>query len=261
MRKLFLSFVLILSFSAPSFAAFHLGITAGYSYSNLEGLDTYWQNIKADTTANTALASAPRWTSYGNGLFANIDLNFNIDKNLLVGLRSGVQYIFPSTYTGFREIPIDIPPVTMTWVNTETSIDNMLIPFMAGLSYYIPFGDSLMSMRLDAYAGWGLAYCGQRTKYEDVGPLLSLYSGNGFTADLSAAFEIKLLPFLSASINGGYRFAKTSGYKSIDSITADIPGYGTYKVPTNDPFNDESGKPVDVDFTGMNIGIGINIRI
>ena len=80
-------------------------------------------------------------------------------------------------------------------------------------------------------------------------------------ADLSGAFEFNVFPGFALSLNGGYRWAKMSGFKSVDKVSANIPGYGTYTIPTNDPFNDGSGKPVAVDFTGFNIGIGINIRI
>lgn len=261
MRKLLLVPVILVVFAIPSFAFLHLGVSGGYTYSSLDSMNTYWEKIKADAEAYSTTATAD-WLAYGHGLSANIDLNFNLDKSVLVGVRTGLQYIFPSKYTGLREIMIDVPPPTLTWVNTETSIDNFLIPIMAGGSYIIEFGDpAVFLLRLDAYAGYGLAYTAQRTTYEGVGPLLSLYQGGGFTADLTGALEYKFLPFLSVSLNGGYRFAKTSGYKAIDSITADIPGYGTYTIPTNDPYDDESGKPVEVDFSGIIIGIGINIRL
>jgi hypothetical protein len=146
---------------------------------------------------------------------------------------------------------------------TETSIDNFLIPIMAGLNLYFPLGDkdSSVAITAGAYGGWGLAYCGQSTRYNGSTPYLALYGGGGFMADISAAVEMKLLPFLTISLNGGYRIANMTNYKNVKSISATIPGYGLYTIPSNDPFNDNSGKPVNVDFSGINIGVGVNIRI
>lgn len=258
MRKFLILTVLALVFAVPSFAAVHLGVNGGYSYSSLENLNTYWEKVRADAEANSFSAGAD-WKGYGNGVFGNIDLGINLAENFLVEVRTGLQYIFPSTYTGFRLI--DLPPPT--WMTTETSIDNFLIPIMAGINLYLPLGDkdSAVAVTAGAYGGWGLAYCAQSTRYNGSSPMLALYGGNGFMADLSASVEMKLLPFLTISLNGGYRFANMSNFKSVSSVSATIPGYGLYTISSNDPFNDESGKPVNVDFSGINIGIGVNIRI
>lgn len=243
-------------FVVPCFSAVHLSVSGGYSYSSLENLNTYWEKVKTDAAAYTTTSNA-EWKAYGNGVFANVDLSINLDTAILAGVRTGVQYVFPSTYSGFRLV--DVPP--LTWMAVETSVDNYLIPIMAGLNFYVPVGDSAMAVSLGAYAGWALAYCGQSTSYNGSEPVLALYGGSGFMADVSASIEMKILPIVTLSLNGGYRFANMTNYKNIESVSATIPGYGLYVIPSNDPFNDNEGKPVNVDFSGINIGIGLNIRI
>ena len=256
MRKLFVLTLIAFAFAFASFGAIHIGVSGGYSYSSLESLNSYWETIKTDAAAYTTTSNAD-WKGYGNGVFGNLDVNVSINENLLAGVRTGVQYIFPSTYTGFRLV--DIPP--LTWMYTETSIANYLIPVMAGLNLYMPLGaDSAVALNVGAYAGWGLAYCAQTTTYNDSPPMLALYGANGFVADLTAAIELKLLPFLSISLNGGYRFAKMTDFKNVEKVSATVPGYGLYTIPSNDPFNDNDGKPVEVDFSGINIGAGFNLR-
>lgn len=256
MRKLLFLTAIVLFYSVSAFSAVHIGVNGGYSYSSLDKLNSYWEKVKVDAAAYTTTSNA-NWKVYGNGIFGNLDLGVNLDKNILIGIRTGVQYIFPSTYSGYRLV--NVPPPT--WMLTETSIDNYLIPVMAGLNLYMPMEDSALAFNLGAYAGWGLAYCAQQTKYNGSSPLLALYGSSGFVADLSGAVELKLLPFLTVSINGGYRFAKMTDFKNVKSVSATLPGYGLLIIPTNDPFNDNSGKPVEVDFSGINIGVGLNIRM
>lgn len=254
MRKLLFLSVLVVFFAVPTFAALQLSVNGGYSYSSLDNLKTYWEEVKAEAAANTLEA---KWSGYGNGVFGNIDLSVNLDTNILVGIRTGLQYIFPSTYNGFRWLG---DPVN-NFFTTETSIDDFLIPIMAGLNIYLPLGDSAIAFNMAAYGGWGLAYCGQSTSYGGGAPVLALYGGNGFMADLSAAIELKLLPFLTISLNGGYRFANMANFKNIESTPGVTIGGHEYIIKANDPFNDLSGKPVNVDFSGINIGVGVNIRI
>ena len=256
MKRFMLLSAIAIAFAATSFGAIQISVNGGYSYSNMDSLNKYWEKVKVDAAAYTTTSTA-NWKAYGNGIFGNLDLGFNMNKNLLLGVRTGVQYIFPSEYSGFRAV--NIPPVI--WMPTDTIIDNYLIPVMAGLNLYMPLGDdSALAINAAAYAGWGLAYCSQTTSYNGSEPLLALYGTNGFVADLSAAVELKLLPFLTVSINGGYRFAKMTDFKNINKVSATVPGYGLITVPSNDPFNDNSGKPVAVDFSGIMIGAGVNLR-
>jgi len=255
MRKLLFLAVMVLSVVVPSFAAVDISVSGGYSYSSLASLNSYWEKVKTDAAAYTTTSSA-NWKGYGNGVFGNVDLSVNLDKNILIGVRSGLQYIFPSTYSGFRLV--NIPP--LTWMTTETSIANYLIPVLAGINLYFPMEDSAIAINLGGYAGWGLAYCSQTTKYNGSEPLLALYGTNGFVADFTASVEVKLLPFLAVSLNGGYRYANMINYKNINKVSGNVPGFGLITIPTNDPFNDNNGKPVAVDFSGINIGVGIDLR-
>jgi hypothetical protein len=254
MRKFLFLLLVVSVFAVPSSGAVNIGVNGGYSYSNMDSLDKYWEKVKVDAAAYTTTSNAD-WKRYGNGIFVNVDMNMGLDKNILAGVRTGVQYIFPSKYSGFRGV--DIPPVE--WMYTETSIDNYLIPIMAGLSLNMPVENSSISFDAGVYAGWGLAYCGQSTKYNGSDPLLAIYGSGGFMADISAAVEIKVMEFMKISINGGYRLAKMTDFKNVKSISAAVPGYGLYTIPSNDPFNDNSGKPVEVDFSGINIGAGVSI--
>ncbi|PKL92092.1 MAG: hypothetical protein CVV21_04910 [Candidatus Goldiibacteriota bacterium HGW-Goldbacteria-1] len=255
MRKLFVLTVIALAFASASFAAFNISVSGGYSYSSMESMNSYWETIKTDAAAYTTTSNA-NWKGYGNGIFGNVDLSVNLDTNIMAGIRTGVQYIFPSTYTGYRLI--NVPP--LTWMYTETSIANYLIPVMAGLNFYMPLGtESAVALSAGVYAGWGLAYCEQTTSYNNSPDVRTLYGANGFVADLSAKAEMKILPFLSVSLNGGYRFAKMTSFKNVESVSAEVPGYGLYVIPSDDPFSDNEGKPVEVDFSGINIGVGVNL--
>src|SRR5450759_4508569 len=225
MRKFLFLSVMVLFAVVPSFAAVSISVSGGYSYSSLAGLNNYWEKVKTDAAAYTTTSTA-NWKAYGNGVFGNVDLSVNLDTNILIGVRSGAQYVFPSTYSGFRLI--NVPP--LTWMTTDTSIANYLIPIMAGINLYFPMKDSAVAFNLGAYAGWGLAYCSQSTKYNGNPALLALYGTNGFMADLTAAIEVKLLPFLTVSLNGGYRLANMTNYKNINSVSGNVPGYGIITI-------------------------------
>ena len=134
----------------------------------------------------------------------------------------------------------------------------VLVPAMAGFSAKFKIPDTETGIVLAAYGGWGFAYAAEQYESALV-PGYSfgiIYEGGAPIADVSAAVEIPILPFVLVSINAGYRFAEVSGLKSKESF--DIPGYGT--IETGAGLTDIDDKEIALNFTGFNVGAGINIR-
>jgi hypothetical protein len=78
-------------------------------------------------------------------------------------------------------------------------------------------------------------------------------------ADLAASAEFKLLDFLSLGLNLGYRWANIPSMKVIKGINVDLGGGNNVVVNSNDPLTNNSGKELAVDFSGINVGIGVHI--
>jgi hypothetical protein len=116
------------------------------------------------------------------------------------------------------------------------------------------------TIKASAYGGWGVGYTFENTKYLGLfGPYQTVYSGSGLMADLAASAEFKLLDFLSLGLNLGYRWANIPSMKVIKGINVDLGGGNNVVVNSNDPLTNNSGKELAVDFSGINVGIGVHI--
>jgi hypothetical protein len=250
MRKIMLLIPFLLALSAPSFAIFHLGLDAGYSYSSMADLNRSWEKAKYDSENNTTTPTAASLSKYGNAVFANIDLSFG--DSISFGPRVGIQYVFPAKYSGLKEV------VPGLFIPIDTSTDALLIPIMMGVSVgmnpKLPF-----IITGSAYCGWGIGYAFENTKYAGIGPYMTAYNGGGFMADLSASMEFKLLEFLSLSLNTGYRWASITGMKVVKGVNVNVPGYGQVNINTDNPLTSASGQELAVDFSGINVGLGVNL--
>lgn len=236
MRKIVFTMLLLIIFAYPSFAILHIGVSGGYSYSSMEDLNNYWKTAKeaSDNTGTAATIS-----SFGNSIFINLDADFSTMPVLQFGPRLGFQYVFPAEYKGAEQI---VPTV---WVNIDTKTDAYLFPIMFGANMNFGIPAMPFSLTAAAYGGWGIAYLAEDTTYNGSPPFTTLYNGGGLMADLSAAFEFKVLPFINLSINTGYRFADISSMKVVKNVTIPIPN-NNITINTNNPLSDSSGKQISV---------------
>lgn len=254
MKKLFVLISLALLSCAPLFSGtLHIGISGGYSYSNMDDLNAAWEKAKEAALGNSQTAS---YTEFGNSVWGNLDMNFVFSAPLAAGARTGAQYVFPMTFT--ETLDFHYSGVTYTATSVDRTFHAVLVPVMAGISAKIKIPDTESGITFSAYGGWGLAYAFEQYESSLV-PGYSfgvIYEGGGPTADLSVSTEIPVLPFILISLNAGYRFAKADGFKSKESF--DIPGYGT--IETGAGLTDIDDKEISLNFTGFNAGAGINIR-
>lgn len=251
MRKIPAAIALALVFAMPSFAMVHIGSHVGYTYSSMAELNRSWEKVKYDSEHNSISPTAASLSQYGSGIGLNLDLT--LGEFIESGFRLGFQYVFPAKYTGLKEV------VPGLFIPIETSTDALLIPIMFGVGVNLDLG---LPFILTGYAfgGWAVSYAFENTRYAGSVPYLTTYSGGGLIGELTAAIEFKALEFLTFSVNTGYRWAKISGMKAIQGINVDIPGYGNIKIDSSDPLATASGKELAVDFSGISVGLGVNIR-
>lgn len=254
MKKLIsLVFVMLLS-SLPLFSdTLHIGISGGYSYSNMQDLNDSWEKAKAAALGNSQTAS---YTEFGNSVWGNLDINTVFADPFAAGARSGAQYVFPVVFT--ETLDFYYGGTTYTAEVVDRTFYAVLVPAMAGFSAKIKIPDTESGLVISAYGGWGFAYAAEQYESSLV-PGYSfgvIYEGGAPMADLSVSAEIPVFPFILLSINAGYRYAEVTGLKSVESF--DIPGYGT--IETGAGLTDIDDKEIALNFTGFNIGAGINIR-
>ena len=253
MKKLTALFIAIVFFAFPSFSdSLHIGLSGGYSYSNMEELNEAWEKAK-DAAGTTQNAS---YTEFGNAVWGNLDISVVFSEPFAAGIRSGGQYVFPAVFT--ETLDFNYNGSTYTAEIVDRTFYAVLVPAMAGFSAKFKIPDTETGIVLSAYGGWGFAYAAEQYESALV-PGYSfaiIYEGGAPMADVSAAIEIPVFPFMLISVNAGCRFAEISGLKSKESF--DIPGYGT--IETGAGLTDIDDKDIALNFTGFNIGAGINIR-
>jgi hypothetical protein len=257
MKKVILFSAVIFALAVPSFAFFHLGVNAGYAYANLDDVNNNYKTGKQMIESNGA--GTAKLNTLGSAIFANADLDLGLMPFLNIGPRVGLEYVLPVTnefnYTG----PGAGIPYSGT-IDEKQTTSLFLVPLELGLNTNLGIPFLPLSVTLGAYAGYGLAFATIETKL-DAGSLSTNYTipynGGGFMGDLSGAVEWSFLPFMTLSLNAGYRYALISNLDVTKKIT--LPD-GTVVVDSSEELKNYEGSKMKTNFSGFLLGLGLNIR-
>lgn len=257
MKKFLLSVALLSLFAIPSFALLHVGVSAGYAYANMDQMNNAWETAKADAQAASLPSEVQK---FGNSIFVNADLGIGLLPLLNIGPRVGLQYVLPVK----NSVTYINPFNTSETLTTENTISSMLVPLELGVSANIGIPMLPISVTVGGYAGYGLAFGLDQTKItSNVSgtPELSYavpYDGGGFMADLSAAVEWNIVPFINLSLNAGYRYALIENV----NVTSEVkdPVSGNVLISADEQLTSRTGDKMKVNYTGFLVGLGFNIR-
>jgi len=255
MRKLALAFVLLSFFYVSSFAVVNIGVSGGYASVAMTEV-----NKKIDFNASIYSGLSPAVTKLGNGLYGNLDLNFGFIPFINLGLRTGILYCFQGKITvDGTNFPL-LPPGSFS---VSETYDSILIPIMAGLGLNIGLPGIPFSINAGVYGGYGFSIVslGYKIKVPSAGFDLSafpIYNGGGFVMDAGIGFSFSMLPFISATLNVAYKLAKIPEVKATSDVNLGPP-LGTSLSIKDKPLNDHDGNSLPIDYSGINIGVGINI--
>lgn len=254
MKKFLLSAALLSVFALPSFALLHVGVSAGYAYANMDQMNNAWETAKADAQAASLPSEVQK---FGNSIFVNADLGIGLLPLLNIGPRVGLQYVLPVK----NSISYIEGPATLT---SENTISSMLIPLELGVSANLGIPMLPISVTVGGYAGYGLAFGLDQTKITsnisgtpDISYAVP-YDGGGFMADLSAAVEWNIVPFINLSLNAGYRYALIENV----NVTKEVkdPVSGNVLISADEQLTSLAGDKLKVNYTGFLVGLGFNIR-
>lgn len=128
---------------------------------------------------------------------------------------------------------------TATFGATKFSADASIVPMELGLTADIAVPLSGFSARAGIWGGYGLATVATTS---ETGGLKTgnLYQGSAFTAEALAAARFSLVPFLSLSLEAGYRLANVAQLSD-----------------TGGKVWQSGGKDLAYDFSGVNLGGGL----
>jgi len=250
MKRILLTLFTVTALSFPLYASLlHVGVNAGYAYASMEDLNNSWEDAKEAAKNDGRDATI---SSFGHAIFVNADLDIGLVPIISFGPRVGFQYVLPVTY----EESVYIDPVTAT---VKEEFNAMLVPVLFGAAANIGLPGMPFSLTAAIYGGYGFGFASRGVELPSGTPYLTkystLYQGGGFMADAAAAVEFAVLPFITLSVNLGYRWADISEMKAVDKI--DIPGVITVDAGELPKIGD---KPVSYNFSGINAGLGLNIR-
>lgn len=215
MRKSALAFALSLFAAVPASAFFEANVAGGYTTLAMGELNDLI--AKASPANNTQIKS---------GFYVTADAGITLLPFLKLSPRVGLIAGSQGKTTGLL---------------SETTIDTMLFPMELGLAADISIPLSGLSARAGVWGGVGMATLATGTKTAGVLTNSAYYSGNGFTAEALAALRYSIVPFLSLSLEAGYRLANIS--KVADSNGKDLKKNATDAAA--------------IDFSGANVGGGL----
>jgi hypothetical protein len=108
-------------------------------------------------------------------------------------------------------------------------------------NFSLPDLSSMCSIGVYAGYGWLTGKLQERNPSGTDAALSSTLSGSGFAADIDAAYNYIINPTLSAGLKLGYRYASVMGAKLKGDLTI-------------------TKGSLDMDFGGINFGIGVNMN-
>lgn len=259
MRKLALVFVLLSFFYVSSFAVINIGVSGGYASVAMtevnKNLDKFENDMKN-------LGLSPSITKLGHGLYGNLDLNFGFIPFVNLGLRTGILYCFQGKTS--IEGDLSLYDSRLAPIGTGTlsyTYDALLIPVMAGLGLSVGLPGIPFSINAGVYGGYGFSIVseGGNIKSGSINiPFNPIYNGGGFVMDAGIGFSFSMLPFISATLNIAYKLAKIPEVKATSDVGLGAPLNITI-VKKDDILKGHDGNSLPIDYSGINVGVGINI--
>jgi len=198
---------------------------------------------------------------FKDAIFADLDLSVGLTDLFYVGPRFGIEYCFPASCQMDGTFNTTIMGMTLNYSGRYTdTLDAVLIPLEAGLTSKFTLPGLDFEIKLGAYAGYGLAIVGETRKVEISGGDSYIvpipYYGGNFMADGFASLDFAIAPFMTIELSGGYRLARIPQVKASASAANSYLGMNIAK---DMPLTDLAGKDIFVDFSGYNVGLGLNI--
>jgi hypothetical protein len=235
-------------------------INAGYDFADVSMKDINSNlNAMADQALQGGFTVNKKNASNAQGFYAEVSLKFSIPANLSVGLRAGELYSFASGFNSFRHQIYD-----RTWNNWFNS---SMLPVLAGASYSInlPFLQSSISASIHLGAGFASISWGSFFSTNDPGftpgdisswNFLIPAAGTTFIAEIHTSACFNLWGPVYLNLDLGYRFADFPYLY----ITKNVNGTFAGDLKPGDTALAMDGSIITLDFSGMDLGAGINIK-
>ncbi len=248
-KSALLVLVLTLCLSASVSAVFRFGLDAGYSYASMDDLKNGLTTMKESAINGGKDAS---FTTFGNSVYANVCFDFGVNNNISIGPKTGAQVVLPTSIT-----------IADMLNNTKETYAAVLVPVMLGANFHIKVPLTFLSFTVGAYGGYGVAFATKSintseplTDTSSITSYSSVYQGGGIMGEAVSAVEFYLADMFTLSVNLGYRYAKYDNLKAVDEIKVG----NTVFVPKGSIISDGLGGTRTVDYSGINAGVGINLR-
>lgn len=170
---------------------------------------------------------------------------------LLLGVRSGYIYCLPG-----------VAAYNYILFNQTTTINASLIPIEAGVSVNIDLPEAPISLKVGVFAGYGLAFGSIKNDISALGQTATFtqpYNGGSYIGEATASVSYNFSPVLALSINGGYRLANIPQMLQSEDVSYNgIPGITVPIGAKGDVLKDSDNKDMAFNFSGFNIGLGLN---
>lgn len=122
---------------------------------------------------------------------------------------------------------------------------------MLGVNYVLGIPMSDLSFKVGAWGGMGFAGAKNSSPMGDA-----LMDGSGVVAEGLASARYKLMPLVSLGLDLGYRYAKITNMEYSADLA--IPAYNV-SIKKGDAVKDSSGAAMPFDYSGLNVGLSLNI--
>ncbi|MCX8094205.1 MAG: hypothetical protein N3E50_08595, partial [Candidatus Goldbacteria bacterium] len=251
-----LVFVFLSFICASSFAVVNIGISGGYASVAMTEVNKTLEDLSNNMQL---IGLSPSLTKLGHGLYANLDLNFGVIPFLNFGLRTGILYCLQGKISLTGNLSV-LNPALGTGTISRT-YDSLLIPVMGGLGLSVGLPGMPFSINASAYAGYGFSIVSEGGKISSGSiniPFNPIYNGGGFVMDAGIGFGFSLLPFISATLNIAYKLAKIPEVKATSDVGLGAP-LNVIIIHKDEVLKGSNGKALPIDYSGINIGLGINI--
>lgn len=214
MRKTILGLALAAFSSVPAHAFFEANVAAGYTMINLADI-------------NALMVGGTNVTEIKSGTYLSADAGVSMMPFVKLSPRVVAVFANQGSLT--------------TGGSSKATVDsNIVIPEL-GLAFDLGVPMSGISARAGVWAGYGMATVATMSENSGL-KTTSLFQGSGFSAEALAALRYSIVPFLSLSLEAGYRLANMATLK--DTAGKDWKNFATNKA-------------IGADFSGANIGGGL----
>lgn len=212
------------------------------AYSNLSMASANGALNYAKTSAQSSGAQITQYTQLGPGWEAGLDLGYRVLPGLTLGPR--VEWI--------QAVDGEINAAG-SGLTTDISYGAFLIPVMVGADYDYSLGRGF-SLFAGAYAGCGFASISEKASGSNTaGSGEADYWGARFCSDLDLGARYRISRHLSAQVQLGYQFA------DVPVVAATGNGTGIFDTVSKGNEAVIQGKPVAMDFSGVNVGGGLSL--